>query len=80
MFRQISLVIAAALSIAGCQSSPTPSPSGRDALGNQLYTLGGDRLGALEATANSNCPGVTRPYFKSVVGYGNDINVSYTCE
>ena len=80
MFRQISFVIAAALFIAGCQSNPAPQPSGRDALGNQLDTLGGDRLGALEATANSNCSGITRPYFKSITGSGDDVKASYTCE
>jgi len=80
MFRKIPLVLVAALSIAGCQSNPTPSVSGRDALGNQLYSLGGARLDTLEATANSNCFGVTRPYYKSVTGSGEDMNVTYTCE
>jgi hypothetical protein len=80
MVRQILLVIAAAAAIAGCQTGPMPSSGGPDALGNPVYTLSGDRLGALEATANSNCPGVTRPYYKSVVGSGEDMKLIYTCE
>jgi hypothetical protein len=80
MVRRLSFIILMAMSIAGCQSSRTPTVSGRDALGKPIYTLGGDRLSALEASANSNCPGVTRPYFHSVIGSGNDVSVSYTCE
>lgn len=80
MFRRLSLTIAMAASVAGCQSGGTPTVNGRDALGIPIYTLGGDRLSALEASANSNCPGVTRPYFRSVTGSGNDVSVSYTCE
>jgi hypothetical protein len=80
MVRRLPLVILIAISIASCQSSRTPTLSGSDALGKPIYTLGGDRLSALEATANSNCPGVTRPYFRSVTGSGSDMSVSYTCE
>jgi hypothetical protein len=80
MHRQVSLMIIAAVSVAGCQSSETPATAGRDALGKQIFTLGGDRLGVLEATANSNCPGVTRPYFQAITGSGDDTKVSYTCE
>jgi len=80
MVRRLPLVIAMAVSVAGCQSSGAPAASGRDALGKPIYTLGADRLSVLEASANSNCPGVTRPYFRSVTGSGNDVRVSYTCE
>ncbi len=80
MSRQIPLLIVAVLSIAGCQSNPTPLASGSDAMGNQVYSLGAGRLSELEITANSNCFGVTRPYYKSVTGSGENVNVTYTCE
>ncbi|MDB5362291.1 MAG: hypothetical protein JWO51_3588 [Rhodospirillales bacterium] len=82
MIRRFSFVVVIGLSATGCSlgSNSTPSPEGRDALGKQVYSLGGDRLAVLEATANSNCPGVTRPYFRSVTGWGDHTNVTYTCE
>ena len=58
----------------------TPSSEGRDALGKQIYSVGGDRLTMLEATANSNCPGVTRPYIRSITGSGDHTSLTYTCE
>lgn len=80
MTRRLPLIMLAVLSVAGCQSAEQPVLSGRDALGKPIYTLGGERLAAIEATANSNCPGVTRPYYRSVTGSGENVNVSYTCE
>jgi hypothetical protein len=65
---------------AGCGTSPVPSAAGRDTLGLQVYSIGGERLGALEALANSSCPGVTRPYVKSVGGAGDNSSLTYTCE
>ena len=80
MLRRLPLIILAVLSVAGCQSAEKPVLSGRDALGKPVYTLGGERLATIEATANSNCPGVTRPYYRSVTGSGENVTVSYTCE
>lgn len=61
-------------------SATSPSPLGQDALGKQMFSLSGDRLGALEAVANSACAGTTRPYYKSVTGSGDNTSVIYTCE
>jgi len=83
MLSRVALVFIAGLACAGCGtsgSSTTPSAEGRDALGKQVYALSGDRLANLEATANSDCPGTTRPYMKTVVGSGDNVAVTYTCE
>ena len=74
------LLIAAALSCAGCNTADTPAQVGRDALGLPVYALNGDRLSRLEAIANTYCAGGTRPYYRSVTGTGADASVTYTCE
>jgi len=78
-FILIALVTAAS---AGCStvSDGNPSPEGKDALGHQIFQVGGDRLAVLEAKANSQCPGTTRPYVQSIAGYGDDVTLNYTCE
>ncbi len=70
------------MSCAGCSvvSDSGPSVAGRDALGHQIFAVGGDRLAVLEAKANSQCPGTTRPYVQTVTGYGDDVSLTYTCE
>ncbi|HEV2677809.1 MAG TPA: hypothetical protein VGV37_24975 [Aliidongia sp.] len=80
MIRRIVLIVVAAAACAGCASSETPNVSGRDALGLPVYTLGGGGLAQLELAANSNCPGGTRPYYKSFAGSSGNMSVTYTCE
>jgi len=67
---------------AGCSlgSGGSPSATGKDALGNTVFTVGGDRLANLEAKANSQCPGATRPYVHSIAGSGDNVTLTYTCE
>jgi len=83
MIPRVALVLIVGLACTGCDtlgSSTTPSADGRDALGKQIYALSGDRLANLEATANSECPGTTRPYVKTVTGSGDNVSLTYTCE
>jgi hypothetical protein len=80
MFRRVALIALVAVPCAGCGTGTTPSLAGRDPVGLQLYSIGGDRLAKLEAVANSNCPGVSRPYVKSIGGSGDDSTMTYTCE
>jgi hypothetical protein len=84
MISRVAFTLAIGLACAGCStygnSSTTPAVGGRDALGKQVYSLSGDRLAALEASANSECPGTTRPYMKTISGSGNDVAITYTCE
>jgi len=83
MIPRVAFVLLVGLVCTGCGtlgSSMTPSAEGRDALGKQIYALSGDRLANLEATANSTCPGTSRPYMKTVTGYGDNVSVTYTCE
>jgi predicted small secreted protein len=74
------LLIAAALSCAGCNTADTLAQIGRDALGLPVFALNGDRLSQLEAIANTYCAGGTRPYYRSVTGTGENVGVTYTCE
>jgi len=83
MIPRVAFVLLAGLACAACglsRSSTTPLADGRDALGKQVYALSGDRLANLEATANSDCPGTTRPYMKTVTGFGDNVSLTYTCE
>lgn len=57
-----------------------PTAEGKDALGHQIFQVGGDRLAVLEAKANSQCPGTTRPYVQSLAGSGDNVTLDYTCE
>lgn len=80
MIGRIAMLALSVAACAGCASSKTPSVSGRDALGLPVYKLSGGSLARLELTANSNCPGGTRPYYKSFAGIGDDMSITYTCE
>ncbi|GGF30878.1 hypothetical protein GCM10011611_41200 [Aliidongia dinghuensis] len=80
MLYRVGLMALAVATCAGCATTRTPSVDGKDALGQPIYTLSGGSLSQLELTANSNCSGNTRPYYKTVTGHGNDMSVSYTCE
>lgn len=80
MIRRIALLVLGVAACAGCTSSKTPGVTGRDALGLPVYTLAGGSLAQLELSANSNCPGGTRPYYKSFAGTGDDTRITYTCE
>lgn len=80
MLSRVAFTLVACLVCAGCGTSTMPSLEGRDALGRQIYSVSGDRLATLEATANSECPGTTRPHVKKLVGSGNDMAMTYTCE
>lgn len=80
MVRRIALLVLGVAACAGCAASHTPDVGGRDALGLQVYTLSGADLAQLELTANSNCPGGTRPYYKSFAGKGDATSITYTCE
>jgi hypothetical protein len=74
------LLMSVAAALAGCDSSPTPSENGKDALGFPIYSVSGGSLSALELAANSSCPGGTRPYYRDFGGKGGDTSISYTCE
>ena len=78
MIRRFVLIACAAVPCAGCGIGSVDSPArdGRDALGQPVYELGGDRLARLEAVANSNCPGGTRPYYRSITGTGDAVKRS----
>ncbi len=80
MVRRIALLVLGVAACAACASSRTPDVNGRDALGLPVYTLSGAGLAQLELTANSNCPGGTRPYYKSFAGKGDATSITYTCE
>lgn len=80
MLHRFVPIAAAVLTCAGCGGSASPALDGRDALGLPIYKLDGDHLAQLEAIANSNCAGGTRPYYRSVTGTGGDVTITYTCE
>jgi hypothetical protein len=75
MIGRIAMLVSLA-ALAGCGSNATPSVDGKDALGLPIYTLSGESLSQIELTANSSCPGGTRPYYRDFTAG----SVSYTCE
>jgi len=80
MIHRVFLMVLGTAALAACSFNDTPDITGHDALGLPIYTLEGESLAKIELTANSDCLGGSRPYYRSIEGKSGGMRVSYTCE